>query len=71
MRCYLRDAENKMICESVTISSELSDHSRAAAIGNRPFERKKISICHLKLTLLYAVMVFLHSSATNLFLNCC
>ena len=30
--CYLRDAKNKMICESVTISSELSDHSRAAAI---------------------------------------
>ena len=28
--CYLRDAENKMICESVTNSSELSDHSRAA-----------------------------------------
>ena len=27
-----RDAKNKMICESVTISSELSGHSRAAAI---------------------------------------
>ena len=32
VRCYVRDAENKMICESVMISSELSDHSRAAAI---------------------------------------
>ena len=30
--CYLRDPENKMICESVTTTSELSDHSRAAAI---------------------------------------
>ena len=42
--CYLRDTENKMICESVMITSELSDHSRAAAItsanSNRPFERK-------------------------------
>ena len=30
--CYLRDAEDKVICESVTITSELPDHSRAAAI---------------------------------------
>ena len=30
MCCHLRDAKNKMICESITIS-ELSDHSRAAA----------------------------------------
>ena len=30
--CYLRDVENKVISESVTIISELSDHSRAAAI---------------------------------------
>ena len=30
--CYLRDVENKVISESVTIASELSDHSRAAAI---------------------------------------
>ena len=48
--CYLRDAENKMICESVTISSELSDHSRALAIASVPTEidhlRKNISICH-------------------------
>ena len=29
--CYLRDIENKMICEFVTISRELSDLSRAAA----------------------------------------
>ena len=29
--CYLRDDENKVISESVTITSELSDHSRAAA----------------------------------------
>ena len=29
--CHLRDAKNKMICESITIS-ELSDHSRAATI---------------------------------------
>ena len=32
--CYLRDAENKMICESVTISSELSDLSTRAAISS-------------------------------------
>ena len=30
--CYLRDVENEVISESVTITSELSDHSRAAAI---------------------------------------
>ena len=30
--CYLRDVENKVISESVTITSELSDHSRTAAI---------------------------------------
>ena len=30
--CYLRDTANKMICESVMITSELSDHSRAATI---------------------------------------
>ena len=30
--CYLRGAENKIICESVTINNELSHHSRAAAI---------------------------------------
>ena len=29
---YLRDAEDKVICESVTITSELPDHSRAGAI---------------------------------------
>ena len=32
--CYLRDIENKMICEFVTISRELSDLSRAAAFTN-------------------------------------
>ena len=30
--CYLRHVENKVISESLTITSELSDHSRAAAI---------------------------------------
>lgn len=30
--CYLRNNEDKVICESVTITSELPDHSRAAAI---------------------------------------
>ena len=30
--CYLHDAENEIICESVTIASDLSDHSKAAAI---------------------------------------
>ena len=30
--CYLRDVGNKVISEPVTITSELSDHSRAAAI---------------------------------------
>ena len=30
--CYFRDAENNTICKSVTISSELSDYSRAAVI---------------------------------------
>ena len=29
---YLRNAENKVICKSVMITSELPDHSRAAAI---------------------------------------
>ena len=31
-RVALRGAENKVICESVTITSELPDHSRAAVI---------------------------------------
>ena len=31
---YLHDTENKIICESVTISSNLSDISRAAAIAS-------------------------------------
>ena len=30
--CYLRNNEDKVICESVTITSELPDNSRAAAI---------------------------------------
>ena len=31
---YLHDTENEIICESVTISSNLSDISRAAAIAS-------------------------------------
>ena len=34
--CYYRDAENKMFCESVTISSELSDYFIAAVVTRIP-----------------------------------
>ena len=30
--CYLRDSEDNLVSESITVTSELPDHSRAAAI---------------------------------------
>ena len=72
--CYISDAENKMICESVIITNELSDHSRAAAITRVltviGIWEKNISIYYWKLTLLYGVMVVLHSSGSDSIFNC-
>ena len=72
--CYISDAENKMICESVIITNELSDHSRAAAITRVltviGIWEKNISIYYWKLTLLYGVMVVLHSSGSDSVFNC-
>ena len=72
--CYISDAENKMICESVIITNELSDHSRAAAITRVltviGIWEKNISIYYWKLTLLYGVMAVLHSSGSDSVFNC-
>ena len=72
---YPRDAENKIIAESTTISSELSDLSRAAAITSVltviDHLREKHQHVLLKNNSLYGVTVVLHSSGHHSLLSHC
>ena len=71
--CYLRDSEEYFVSEFVTITSELPDHSRTAAINylSKVIENVRENHQYLPLPFSFGVMGVLLNSVPDMFLHYC